>query len=131
MKYMNFTQTISFRTEHEDEIIKLSREWDEMQAEADVMGYIGSHVLRDRDDPGHYVIVAEFAVVDPNVSAVEEAMKNNDRPITQAGRANSVSAAVTRSCGLNVGHASSTSAGTPWSSKRASVSSAAVCTGCG
>ena len=83
MKYINFTQTISFRTEHEDEIIKLSREWDEMQAEADVMGYIGSHVLRDRDDPGHYVIVAEFAVVDPNVSAVEEAMKNNDRSITQ------------------------------------------------
>ena len=37
------------------------REWDEMQAEADVMGYIGSHVLRDRDNPGHYVIVAEFA----------------------------------------------------------------------
>ena len=83
MKYMNFTQTMSFRTEHEDEIVALAREWDEMQAEADVMGYIGSHVLRDRDDPGHYVIVAEFAVVDPNVSAVEEAQKNNDRPITQ------------------------------------------------
>ena len=83
MKYMNFTQTISFRTDNEEAIIKLSREWDEMQAEADVMGYIGSHVLRDRDDPGHYVIVAEFAVVDPNVSAVEEAMKNNDRSITQ------------------------------------------------
>jgi hypothetical protein len=80
---MNFTQTISFHTEHEEEIIRLSREWDEMQAEADVMGYIGSHVLRDRDKPGHYVIVAEFAVVDPNVSAVEEAQKNNDRPITQ------------------------------------------------
>src|SRR4029450_5561396 len=70
-------------TQPEDDISRLSREWDEMQAEADVMGYIGSHVLRDRDDPGHYVIVAEFAVVDPNVSAVEEAMKNNDRPITQ------------------------------------------------
>jgi hypothetical protein len=83
VKYMNFTQTISFYTEHEDDIIRLSREWDEMQAEADVMGYIGSHVLRDRDNPGHYVIVAEFAVVDPNVSAVEEAQKNNDRPITQ------------------------------------------------
>jgi hypothetical protein len=83
VKYMNFTQTMSFHTEHEDEIIRLAREWDEMQAEADVMGYIGSHVLRDRDSPGHYVIVAEFAVVDPNVSAVEEAMKNNDRPITQ------------------------------------------------
>jgi len=83
VKYMNFTQTISFRTEHEHEMVELAREWDEMQAEADVMGYIGSHVLRDRDDPGHYVIVAEFAVVDPNVSAVEEAMKNNDRPVTQ------------------------------------------------
>src|SRR4029450_14129396 len=72
-------------TQPEDDISRLSREWDEMQAEADVMGYIGSHVLRDRDNPGHYVIVAEFAVVDPNVSAVEEAMKNNDRPITQEG----------------------------------------------
>ena len=79
MKYMNFTQTISFRTDNEEAIIKLSREWDEMQAEADVMGYIGSHVLRDRDDPGHYVIVAEFAVVDPNISAVEEA--NEERPL--------------------------------------------------
>jgi hypothetical protein len=80
---MNFTQTISFQTEFEDEIVRLAREWDEMQAEADVMGYIGSHVLRDRDKPGHYVIVAEFAVVDPDISAVEEAQKNNDRPITQ------------------------------------------------
>jgi hypothetical protein len=83
VKYMNFTQTITFHTDREEEIIRLSREWDEMQAAADVMGYIGSHVLRDRDTPGRYVIVAEFAVVDPNVSAVEEAMKNNDRPITQ------------------------------------------------
>lgn len=83
MKYMNFTQTISFHTDNEDEIIRISREWDELQATADVMGYIGSHVLRDRDHPGRYVIVAEFAVVDPNVSAVEEAQKNNDRPITQ------------------------------------------------
>jgi hypothetical protein len=80
---MNFTQTISFHTEHEEEMVHLAREWDEMQAEADVMGYIGSHVLRDRDTPGHYMIVAEFAVVDPDVSAVEEAQKNNDRPITQ------------------------------------------------
>jgi hypothetical protein len=83
VKYMNFTQTISFYSEHEQEIVALAREWDEMQAEADVMGYIGSHVLRDRDKVGHYVIVAEFAVVDPNISAVEEAMKNNERPVTQ------------------------------------------------
>jgi hypothetical protein len=30
-----------------------------------------------------YVIVADFGVIDPNVSAFEEAMKNNDRPETQ------------------------------------------------
>ena len=83
MKHMNFTQTISFRCTDPDELLRLIVQWDEMQAEADVMGYIGSHVLRDRDDPGHYVLVAEFAVVDPEVSAAEEAMKNNERPITQ------------------------------------------------
>ena len=51
MKYMNFTQTISFRTEHEDEIIKLSREWDEMQAEADVMSACSSKCSNVRFGP--------------------------------------------------------------------------------
>jgi hypothetical protein len=78
-----FSQTISFRTEHADEIVALIEQWDEMQSTLDVMGYIGTHVLCDRDDPGHYIIVAEFASVEPGVSAVEEAQRNNDRPETQ------------------------------------------------
>ena len=80
---LNFTQTISVRSDNPDEIVKLAAEWDQQQADADVMGYMGSHVLADRDNPGHYLIVAEFGVVDPDVSAADEAMKNNDRPITQ------------------------------------------------
>jgi hypothetical protein len=47
------------------------------------MGYMGSHVLSDRENPGVYMIVAEFGVVDPDVSAAEEAMKNNEREQTQ------------------------------------------------
>ena len=81
---LGFSQTISFRSEHLDEIVKLLEEWDEMQSTLDVMGYIGTHVLCDRDDPGRYVIVAEFAEVEPGVSALEEAQRNNDRPETQA-----------------------------------------------
>jgi hypothetical protein len=48
------------------------------------MGYIGTHVLADRDDPGRYLIIAEFAAVEPGVSAADEAARNNDRPETQA-----------------------------------------------
>ena len=35
-------------------------------------------------DPGQYVIIADFGVVDPNVSAADEAARNNERPETQA-----------------------------------------------
>jgi hypothetical protein len=80
---LNFTQTISVRSDNPDEIVKLAAEWDQHQADADVMGYMGSHVLADRDNPGQYLIVAEFGVVHPDVSAADEAMENNDRPITQ------------------------------------------------
>jgi hypothetical protein len=51
------------------------------------MGYMGGRVLADRLDPGRYVIVADFAIVDPDVSAAEEAESNNDRPETQASTA--------------------------------------------
>ena len=37
-----------------------------------------SRVLADREDPGRYLIVADFGVVDPDVSAAEEAERNND-----------------------------------------------------
>ena len=80
---VNFTQTIAVRCDDPQVLVELSEAWDRNQAEADVTGYMGSHVLADRDRPGHYVIVAEFGVVDPDVSAAEEAMRNNDRPATQ------------------------------------------------
>jgi hypothetical protein len=48
------------------------------------MGYMGTHVLADRENPGQYLIIAEFAVVDPDVPAAEEAARNNARPETQA-----------------------------------------------
>jgi heme-degrading monooxygenase HmoA len=84
MKYMNYTQTITLRTEQPDVIQAMLAEWDRQQATADIMGYIGTHLLADRDEPGRYIIVAEFAVVDPDVSAADEAARNNERPETQA-----------------------------------------------
>jgi hypothetical protein len=37
----NFCQTVTFRSEHPDELVALAREWDTFQADQDVMGYIG------------------------------------------------------------------------------------------
>ena len=79
---VGFSQMISLWTDHPDEIIKLIEEWDDMQSQLDVMGYTGTHILNDRDDPRHYIIVAEFQSTEPGVSAYEEAQKNNDRPET-------------------------------------------------
>lgn len=81
---MNFTQIISVRSDHPDALVQLLADWDRNQAQTDVMGYMGTHVLADRENPGHYLIIAEFAVVDPDVSAAEEAARNNERPETQA-----------------------------------------------
>jgi hypothetical protein len=81
---VNFTQVISVRSDHPDAIVRLLADWDRAQAETDVMGYMGTHVLADRENPGHYLIIAEFAVVDPDVSAAEEAVRNDERPETQA-----------------------------------------------
>lgn len=79
---LNFTQTMTFRCTDPDKLVELAAGWDRLQAEGDVMGYMGSHILADRADPGRYVMIAEFGVVDPDVSAAEEATKNNDRPQT-------------------------------------------------
>jgi len=80
---LNFTQTISFRCADPDRLVELAAGWDRLQAQGDVMGYMGSHILRDRERPGHYLMIAEFGVVDPDVPAVEEATKNNDREETK------------------------------------------------
>lgn len=84
MRYQNFCQTIAVECDDPDALVELLASWDRDQASADIMGYMGTHLLADREHPGRYLIVAEFAVVDPDVSAVEEAMRNNDRPETRA-----------------------------------------------
>jgi hypothetical protein len=81
---VNYTQIISVRSDDPDTIVQIAADWDQAQAEADIMGYVGSHVLADRDDPGHYLIIAEFASVEPDVPAADEAARNNERPETQA-----------------------------------------------
>ena len=79
-----FSQTITFRSDDIERMLAMAREWDEAQAGADVMGYIGTRILADRDDPGRYVMISDFGVVDPDVSAAQEAFMNNERPETQA-----------------------------------------------
>jgi hypothetical protein len=64
-------------------LLELIEGWDREQAMADIMGYMGTRVLADREIPGRYVIVADFGIVDPDVSAAEEAQRNNERPETQ------------------------------------------------
>jgi hypothetical protein len=83
VRFPRFVQTITIRSDNPDRIVALAQAWDDLQSSTDVMGYVGTQVLADRDEPGRYLIVANFAQVDPDVTAWEEAMKNNDRPETQ------------------------------------------------
>jgi hypothetical protein len=80
----NFTQTIAVRCDDPAPIIELLQQWDLDQASADIMGYMGIRLLADRETPGQYLIIADFGVVDPDVSAADEARRNNERPETQA-----------------------------------------------
>jgi hypothetical protein len=79
----NFSQSITVRCDDPDAIIALLEQWDENQASGDIMGYMGTRLLADREEAGVYLIVADFGIVDPEVSAVEEAARNNDRPETK------------------------------------------------
>jgi hypothetical protein len=80
----NFTQTIRVRSDDPEALIAHLAQWDRDQATTDIMGYMGTRLLGDREHPGEYVIEADFGVIDPNVSAAAEAERNNDRPETQA-----------------------------------------------
>jgi len=80
----NFSQAIALRCDDPLPIIELLEQWDVDQASTDIMGYMGTRLLADRENPGQYLIVADFGVVDPDVSAVDEANRNNERPETQA-----------------------------------------------
>lgn len=79
----NFSQTITVRCANPADLVEIMQQWDRDQAESDIMGYMGSRVLADRDEPGRYVIVADFGVIDPEVSAADEAARNNERPETK------------------------------------------------
>ena len=80
----NFSQTITVRCDNPEAIIEMLTEWDLQQATSDIMGYMGTRLLADREKLGQYVIIADFGVVDPNVSAADEAARNNTRPETRA-----------------------------------------------
>jgi len=80
----NFSQTITVRCDNPEAIIEMLTEWDLQQATSDIMGYMGTRLLADREKLGQYVIIADFGVVDPNVSAADEAARNNTRAETRA-----------------------------------------------
>jgi len=80
----NFSQTIAVRCDNPAILLEMIEQWDHDQATTDIMGYMGTRLLVDREIPGRYVFVADFGVVDPDVSAAEEAHRNNERPETQA-----------------------------------------------
>jgi hypothetical protein len=77
-----FTQTVSFRCDEPETLVAIAREWDALQASQEVMGFMEVRILADRDDPGRYVMVNDFGVVAPDVSAAQEAYLNNERPQT-------------------------------------------------
>ena len=80
----NFSQTITVRCSNPAALVEHLEQWDRDQATTDIMGYMGSRLLADRERLGHYVLIADFGVVDPDVSAADEAIRNNDRPETKA-----------------------------------------------
>jgi hypothetical protein len=79
----NFSQTITVQCSDPDRMVELLGEWDLQQANSDIMGYMGTRVLADREKMGRYVIIADFGVIDPNVPAADEAARNNARPETR------------------------------------------------
>ena len=79
----NFSQMITVRSDNPARIVELLAEWDHLQATSDIMGYMGTRILEDREIAGQYVIIADFGVVDPDVSAADEAARNDERPETQ------------------------------------------------
>jgi hypothetical protein len=79
-----FSQTITVRCDDPATLLEMLKQWDLEQATTDIMGYMGSRLLADRDNPGQYVFIADFGVIDPDVSAADEALRNNERAETQS-----------------------------------------------
>jgi len=80
---MKFAQGIRVRCDDPEGLIQLLAEWDRGQATTDVMGYIGTRLLAERDEPGRYLILAEFAEVEGDLTPAEEAERNNQREETE------------------------------------------------
>ena len=59
----NFSQTITLRCHEPAKLIALIAQWDLNQASADIMGYMGTRVLADREHDGEYMIIADFGIV--------------------------------------------------------------------
>ena len=65
-----FTQGIKFKCSDPDALVELFKQYDADRASADVAGFIGGRLLADRDVPGQYLMMAEFAEVDGDLTAV-------------------------------------------------------------
>ena len=74
-----FTQVIQMKTSKIDEFLQLRREYDADRASAEVMGFLGARVLASRENPGDYLIIADFAEVDGTLTAEQEARRNDAR----------------------------------------------------
>jgi hypothetical protein len=81
---LNFTQTITVHCPNPAKLIELIAQWDQDRAGSELTGYMGTRILADREHLGQYVCVIDFGVIDPNVTAAQEAAINNERPETKA-----------------------------------------------
>jgi quinol monooxygenase YgiN len=74
---MAFVQTISFKTSRIDEMQKLLDEFSQQQGEAQVPGFRGTKLLKDRDNEDAFLVLADFV-------SYALAMENSGRPETDA-----------------------------------------------
>jgi hypothetical protein len=80
---MRFAQGIRVRCSDPQRLLDLLAAWDEGQSSSEIMGYIGNRLLEDRAEPGSFLILAEFAEVDGDLTAADEAEVNNQREETE------------------------------------------------
>src|SRR3954463_2800504 len=66
------------------QLLDLIEEWDRVHAMSDISSYMGTRVLADREHLGCYLIIVDFGIVDPDVSAADEAARHNELPQTRA-----------------------------------------------
>ena len=80
----NFSQTITVHCPEPAKLIELIAQWDDDHAAGDITSYMGTRVLADRAHLGRYMIIVDFGLIDPDVSAAEEAARHNELPTTKA-----------------------------------------------